>query len=35
MEPQIRYAQTKDDMSISFSTLGEGMPTMGIRQRVG
>ena len=26
MEPQIRYAQTKDGMSIAYWTLGEGMP---------
>ena len=26
MEPQIRYAQTKDGMSIAYWTLGEGVP---------
>ena len=26
MEPRIQYAQTKDGVSIAFSTLGEGMP---------
>ena len=26
MEPRIQYAQTKDGVSIAFSTLGEGTP---------
>jgi class 3 adenylate cyclase len=26
MEPRIQYAQTKDGVSIAFSTMGEGMP---------
>ena len=26
MEPRIQYAQTKDGVSIAYSTMGEGMP---------
>ena len=26
MEPRIQYAQTADEVSIAFWTLGEGMP---------
>ena len=35
MEPRIQYAQTKDGVSIAYWTLGEGMPTMSMRQQVG
>ena len=28
MEPRIRYAQTKDGVSIAYSTLGDGMPIL-------
>ncbi len=32
MEPHIQYAQTKDGLSIAFSTLGEGMPFVYVPQ---
>ena len=28
MEPRIQYAQTKDGVSIAFSTMGDGMPVV-------
>jgi hypothetical protein len=30
MEPRIQYAQTADGVSITFWTLGDGMPVVGM-----